>query len=214
MRFLGILSLLMLSGCRGTVPRLNGPPEQGIASVLIGCRVILPTGETPTGRVSLNLDGEQGNSEVYRLPLKPQRALLFQIEPGAYRLSPTRSLFGSHQDRLKVAIEGHVYRVPFPREILRKPAFLVKPAKIVAIGTLEVEVAARLPDREPAVKIRLDDSTETRRKLVQSKIQAMMDPNAPESDRATALAWTRALEETLSQVLTESQREPAFRPGQ
>ena len=214
MRFLGILSLLMLAGCRGTVPQLNGPPEQGIASVLIGCRMILPTGETPTGQVSLNLDGEKGNSEVYRLPLKPQRTLLFQIEPGTYRLSPTRSLFGFHQDRLKAVIEGHAYQIPFPREILRKPAFLVKPTKIVAIGTLEVEITARRPGRDPAVKVRLDDSVETRRQLVQSKIRTMMDPNAPENDRETALAWTRALEETLSQVLSESQREPAFRPEQ
>jgi hypothetical protein len=206
------LVALALCGCRGTVPKLNGVPEGGIAAVLIGCRVTLPTGETSSGRVALNLEGEEGNGETYRLPLKPGRPLLYQVEPGVYRLAPTRSLFGFHQENLKVVIEGRSYSVPFPRDILRKAALDIKPTKVVAIGTLDIKLT-RLQNRGTTVRVYLDDGAESRRALVQKEIRLMMDPNAAGSDRATALAWTRGLTEQLTQIVTEVQRGPAYRLG-
>ena len=204
---------VLLTSCQGTVPRLNGQPESGISSVLIGCRMTLPTGETGSGRAALNLEGQAGNTESYRLPLEPQRSLLYQVEPGLYRLSPTRSIFGFHHETLTAVVEGHSYSVPFPRDILRKPAVEIKPTKIVALGVLDVSVE-RLPGREPTMRIYLDDSIDARRALVQREIRSMMDPNAASDQRASAISWTRALEESLRTLVTESQRGPAYRPGQ
>lgn len=204
---------LLLGACRGTVPALNGPPEAGIASILVGCRIILTTGDTSTGKVALNLEGEDGNGETYRLPLEPQRTLLYQVEPGVYRLAPTRSIFGFHQDKLKVVVEGRKYLVPFPREILRKAPLDIKPKKILALGTLEIKLT-RIPGHEAALRVTLDDSVEARRTLVQREIRLMMDPKATDADRSSALAWTRALEEQLSAVVTEARRGPAYRPAQ
>lgn len=211
MRRLGLLPLLLLlAGCRGTVPLLYTAPEQGISSVLIGCRVVLPTGETPTGSLALNLEGVK-NTEAYRLPLEPRRALLYQVEPGLYRLGPTRSIFGFHQDLLKVSVAGHVYKVPFPRDILRKEALEIKPTRIVPIGVVNVELLDHLPGRPATVRVWLDDSLQARRGLVQTEIHAMMDPNADAEERSAALAWTRALDEALSDLVTEAERRPPFR---
>ena len=209
-RRLGLLTLVLAAGCRGTVPNLNSPPEQGIASVLIGCRMTLPTGDTPSGRVALNLEGE-GGGETYRLPVRPGQTLLYQVEPGFYKLTPTRSLFGFHQAQLKVVVAGHSYKVPFPREILRKAVLDVKPTKIVPIGIIDVTLTGRMPGRPASVKVTLDDSVQARRDLVQREVHLMMDVNAPADDRSAALAWTRGLEQALSELLTEADRRPSFR---
>ena len=212
--WLPLLPLLLLAGgCRGTVPVLDGPPEAGISAVLIGCRITLTTGDTSSGQAAINLEGEESNGETYRLPLEPQRTLLYTVEPGVYRLTPTRGLFGGHQDQLKVVIEGRKYYVPFPRDILRKAPIDIKPRKIVALGVLELKLT-RLPGHEAALRVNLDDSVESRRNLVQREIRLMMDPKATENDRSSALAWTRALEQQLSAVVSEGQRAPAFRPAE
>lgn len=202
-----------LGACRGTVPRLNGAPEAGIAAVLVGCRVTLPTGETSSGSVALNLEGEQGNGETYRLPLTPGRPLLYLVEPGMYRLAPTRSIFGFHQENLKVVIEGRSYSVPFPRDILRKAAMDIRPSKVVAIGVLDVKLT-RLQNRGTTVRVFLDDGPDARRALVQREIKMMMDLSAPAEDRSSAQAWTRGLTDQLTQIVTEVQRGPAYRLGQ
>jgi hypothetical protein len=204
---------LALGACRGTVPELNGPPEGGISAVLISCRMFLPTGEVRDGSVALNLEGELGNGETYRLPIEPQRALLYDVEPGVYRLGPTRSLFGFHQEQLKIKIEGKTYYAPFPRDIMRKAPIDIRPTHLYALGILEVHVQ-RFPGRTAEARVTLDDSANARRSLVQNVIRTMMDPKAKNDDRRSAVAWTRALESQLSDIVTESQRGPAYRPGQ
>lgn len=203
-----------LAGCRGTIPELHGTPEAGISSVVIGGRIVLPTGETSSGRLHLNLEMEGGGreAEVYRLPVVPQRSLLYQVEPGVYRLAPTRNLLGFHQARLKVRIEGHTYRVPFPKEILRKPVVDIKPAKIVSLGVLEARVTSTGPGKPPLVRVRLDDSVEARRLIVQDLIRNMMDPRASRDLRESAISWTRALDQTLNELLSERQRIPLYKP--
>ncbi len=210
MRGLGLLILLLAAGCRGTVPLLNTQPEEGISSVLIGCKVALPTGETPSGKLALNLEGVKGG-EIYRLPIEPRRALLYQVEPGLYHLTPTRSIFGNHQDLLKVSVAGHTYKVPFPRDILRKEELDIKPTRIVSIGIVNVEVLERLPGRPATVRVWLDDGVQARRDLLQNEIRSMMDPNAPSDERQAALAWTHALDEALSDLITEADRRAPFR---
>jgi hypothetical protein len=192
------------------VPALYQPPEAGIASILIGCRMILPTGETPDGYVALGFEDQDGG-ETYRIPVRPQRVLLYQVEPGAYKVMPTRSIFGFHQPNLRVVIEGRSYSVPYPREFMRRETVTVKPRKIVALGVVEVTLSGRRPGQAPTVRVRLDDSVTARRGLSEAMIHAMMDPNAPNDMRSSALAWTRALEESLSGVVSEKERAPAFR---
>lgn len=206
---------LALAGCRGTVPESHGDPVRGISAVLISGRFVLPTGETPIGRLYLNLEGEGGGreAEVYRLPVYPKRPILYQVEPNAYRLSPTRSFFGSHQPNLKVWIEGRVYTVPFPRDILRKPVVSINPTRIVALGVVEVEVSRSLPGRGPTVRVRLNDTVQARRELVQQVIRNMMDPAAPREVRQSAIAWLRGLETTLSELVTEEDRVRLYKPA-
>lgn len=205
---------LALAGCRGSTPRLHGLPEQGIASVVVGGRLITPTGETRSGKLWINLEGEGGReAEVYRLPIDPQETLLFQVEPGLYHLAPTRNLVGSHQKLLKLRIEGRTYKVPFPRELLRKSGIQVKPKKVVPIGVLEAVVGKALPGRKPQVRVRLDDSVAARRQLVQDLIRDMMDPRAPTDVRESAISWLRALDMTLIEVLAEQERGPLYKSG-
>ena len=210
-----LLAVLLLAGCRGTVPAKNGKPEQGIAAVLIGGRIILPTGEIQDGSLFINLEGEGGReAEVYRLPVPPQQAVLYQVEPGNYRLAPTRSIFGRHQASLKIIANGRRLSAPFPREVLRKPKIPIRPTRIVSLGVLEAQVMApRRPSGEPAVRVRLDDSIETRRRLVERTIRDMMNPEADRDIRDSAVSWTRALENSLSELLAETQRSPLFKPS-
>lgn len=204
--------VLLVAGCSGTTPTLRGVPEQGIAAVLIGGRFLAPSGETLSGELSLNLEGEGGRrAEVYRLAVRPGQNLLYQIEPGLYRLGPTRSLLGRPQAQLEVRIEGGLYRIPFPRDILRTPALDVKPKKIVPIGIVEVRLEPPLPGRPPSVKVRLDDSAQTRRRIVQDVIREMMDPAAPAKTRESAVAWSRALQNSLLELLSEDERPPLYK---
>lgn len=204
------LFCLVAAACRGAVPTVNGRPEAGISSVIIGSRIILPAGETRHGKMTVNLEDDDG-TEVYRLPLLPQQALFYQVEPGTYHLSPTRSFFGGHQAMLKVSIEGRTYKVPFPRDILRRPPVTVKPRKAVSLGVLEVKLSKALPGREARLEVRLDGSVETRRRLVQDLVRSMMDPAVPVQERESAIAWTRALDQTLLDLLSENERKPLYK---
>lgn len=208
------LGAALTAGCSGTVPRLRGTPAQGMAAVLVGGRFLLPTGETSGGRLHVNLEGEGGRrAEVYRLPIRPREVLLYQIEPGKYRLAPTRGLLGFHQPMLKVRVEDRVFRIPFPRDILRHDAYDIQPKKIVSIGIFEATVEPALPGRRPTLKVRLDDSIEARRAVVQSVIHEMMDPNVPTANRESAIAWARALQNTLMTLVSETERAPLYKAG-
>lgn len=214
-RFLTALAVSSaLAGCAGTNPEINGLPEQGMSAVIIGGRFLLPTGETRKGTTYLNLEGEGGRqAEVYRLRLFPRQSLLYHVEPGVYRISPTRSIFGFHRKTMKVKIDGVSYQMPFPREILRKSSIDIKPKKIVALGVLEAKVSAALPGQHPLLRVRLDDSIDARRQLVQDVIHQMMDPAASLETRESAIAWSRALENSLMELVAESERSPTFKPA-
>ncbi|MBI3563900.1 MAG: hypothetical protein HY079_01735 [Elusimicrobia bacterium] len=206
---------LAASGCRGTVPERNALPEQEISAVLIGGRMILPSGETRNGRTFVNFETEGGDrAEVYRLPVKGGENALFLIEPGTYRLAPTRSIFGFYEPQMKVVIEGRSYRLPFPREILRLEAYPVRPKKIVTLGILEARVLPALPGRKSEIRVRLDDSVAARRKVVQDLIHEMMDPTRPLDARESAIAWSRALQTSLLDILAEEDRKPLYKPAE
>lgn len=206
--------VLALAACRGSVPERNAPPEQAISAILIGCKTILPSGETRNGRIVANFESEGGRqAEVYRLPLKGGENYLYLIEPGTYRLAPTRSIFGFYQPTMKVVIEGRAYVLPFPRDLLRQHAYEIKPGKITAMGSLEATVMPALPGQKPTIRVRLDDSTQARRDVVQNTIRDMMDPRKPSEVRESSIAWSRALQNSLMELLAEEQSRQLYKPA-
>jgi len=202
---------VLLAGCGGTVPERDAPPEFGMAAVLLGTRLLLPGGESQNGLAEIDLESkEQGpDAEIYRLPLRAAEANLFRIEPGLYRLAPTRSAFGSTLDRFAARIEDRVYRLPFPRELMR-PTYEARPRKVAVLGVLEVRVLPALPGQPPQVRVRLDDAPATRRELVQQMIRSMMDPRHSANAREGAIAWSHALQEALVSVLAEEEHRPLY----
>jgi hypothetical protein len=207
--------ILFAAACRGSVPERSAPPEQAISAILISCKTILPSGETRNGKITINFDSEGGRQgEVYRLPLTSGDNYLYLIEPGLYRIAPTRSLFGFYQPMMNVVIEGRTYTLPFPRELLRQHAYEIKPGKITSMGSLEATVMPALPGQKPTVRVRLDDSTQARRSVVQTTIRDMMDPRKPVEVREAAFAWSRALQNSLMELLAEEQQRPLYKPAQ
>jgi hypothetical protein len=179
------------------------------------CRTILPSGETRNGRITVNFESEGGRqAEVYRLPLRGGENYLYLIEPGIYRLAPTRSLIGLYQPTMHVVIEDRTYSLPFPRDLLRQHAYEIKPGKITAMGSLEAKVMPALPGQKPKIQVRLDDSTQARRNVVQSAIRDMMDPRKSLEVRESALAWSRALQNSLMELLAEDEQRQIFKPAQ
>ena len=213
----GILlaGILHAAACRGSVPERNAPPEQAISAILIGCKTTLPSGETRNGRITVNFESEGGRqAEVYRLPLHGGENYLYLIEPGIYRLAPTRSMIGLYQPTMHVVIEGRTYSLPFPRDLLRQHAYEIKPGKITPMGTLEAKVMPALPGQKPKIQVRLDDSTQARRNVVQSAIRDMMDPRKSLEVRESALAWSRALQNSLMELLAEDEQRQIYKPAQ
>ncbi len=209
-----LAAALGLAACRGSVPERDAPPEQSISAILIGARMILPSGETRNGSMAINFETEGGSrAEVYRLPVKAGENYLYLIEPGTYRLAPTRSMFGFYQPTMTVVIEGRRYRLPFPRDIQRLDAYTIKPLKILALGILEARVMPALPGRKPEIRVRLDDSVLSRRKLVQDTIHDMMDPTRSLDTREGAVSWSRALQNSLMDILSEEDRRPLYTPA-
>ncbi|UPT72897.1 MAG: hypothetical protein M0D55_13390 [Elusimicrobiota bacterium] len=210
-----LAGLLLAAACRGTVPERNAPPEQAISAILIGCRTFLPSGETRNGRLAINFESEGGRqAETYRLPLIGGENYLYLVEPGLYRITPTRSMLGSFQANMVVTIEGRQYVLPFPRELLRQHAYDIKPGKITSMGVVEATVSPALPGQKPSIKVKLDDSPQARRNVVQSLIRDMMDPRKPVEARESALAWTRALQNSLMELLAEDEQRRTYKPGQ
>jgi len=214
-RLLLACAVLASAACRGSVPKRSAPPEQAISAILIACRTILPSGETRNGKITINFDSEGGRQgEVYRLPLTSGENYLYLVEPGVYRIAPTRSIFGSYQPMMTVLIEGRSYTLPFPRELLRQHAYEIKPGKIVSLGMLEATVLPALPGQKPTLKVRLDDSTQARRTVVQTTIRDMMDPRKTVEVREAAFAWSRPLQNSLMELLAEEAQRPLFKPAQ
>lgn len=207
-----LASLAALAACRGTVPPRDAPPEQKISAILIGGRMLLPSGESKNAHTFVNFESEGGEAgEVYRLPIKAGQNFLYLVEPGTYRILPTRSIIGYYQAEMKVTIEGRTYRLPFPRELLRLDPYVVKSSRIVTLGVIEARVMPALPGRKPEIRVRLDDSVATRRNVVQSMIREMMDPTRPLEARASAISWSRALQNSLLDILSEQEKAPMYK---
>lgn len=114
---------------------------------------------------------------------------------------------------MTVSLEGRVYRLPFPRELMRRTPYEVKPGRVLAIGVLEASLPPALPGQQSQMRVRLDDSIEARRHLVQDMIKTMMDPRRPASVRDNAIAWTHALQNSLMELLSEEERRSLYKPA-
>lgn len=211
---LAACAALLAAACRGTVPDRNEPPERDISAILIGGRFLLPSGPTRNGLTHINFEsGDDRRAEIYRLPVSGRDNALYLIEPGTYRLAPTRSPLGFHQDRIKILIEGRTHRIPFPRDLLRQPSYVMRPSKIVAIGLIEAHVMTALPGQKPQVRVTLDDSVAARRQLIQDAIRNMMDPRRSSETRESSISWSRALQNSLMEILAEEEKTPLFKPA-
>ena len=206
-------AVLSLAACRGEVPLRNAPPEQAISAILISGKMVLPSGESRDGRLEIGFETDGGQGEVYRVPVRADENDLFLVEPGSYRLAPTRTLFGGYQPTLTVVIDGRTYHPPFPRELMSLGPYEVKPTKVLALGELVATVLPALPGRTPEVRLRLDDSVAARRDLVQGLIRDMMDPNRPAAVRDSAIAWSRSLQNELMKILSEQDGHPLYTPA-
>lgn len=207
-RALAVALAAALLGCRGTTPDVFAPAALGFGAVLIRGRIVLPEGETRDGMMWMNLESD---GDRYRMPILAGETSLERIEPDVYRLHPTRNALGFVQANLKVRIAGRHYYVPFPRDILRKDPVELKPTKVVALGILEARLLPIQRGRAPRVEVRLDDSNETRRRLIEDMIAKMMDAKSSVESREAAVSWTRALEQALVQVQGENERKRMYK---
>ncbi len=207
-RALAVALAAAFLGCRGTTPDVFAPATLGFGAILIRGRIVLPEGETRDGMMWMNLESD---GDRYRLPVPAGETSLERIEPDVYRLHPTRNALGFVQNNLKVRIAGRYYTVPFPRDILRKDPIELKPTKVVALGVLEARLLPIQRGRAPRVDVRLDDSNETRRRLIEDMIAKMMDAKTSIEAREAAVSWTRALEQALVQVQGETARKRMYK---
>jgi hypothetical protein len=204
--------LFAVAACRGSAPLYYGESNLGFSAILLKARILLPSGETEDGRITMNLESEDGD-ERYRVSFLPGKTSLLRVEPGLYRLYPPRDLFGFPQTQVKVRIQNHTYTVPFPREILRMESFSVKPAKAAPLGILEARLIPMGLKERGKVVLRFDHGVATRRALVEDVIGKMMDPKTPQDVRESAISWTRALEQALVKIQGEEERQPTFKPS-
>ncbi len=210
----GLAAAALLAGCAGTIPRRDYGPDSGLSAVILGGKIILPAGESREGSIAINLEGDGGRqASTYRLPLEVGRAKLFLIEPGDYRLLPTRSIFGFRRDSISVELEGRTLSVPFSREILRRPAMTIRSKKAHSLGVLVIKINTALPGQPASITASLDDGPAARRSAVQEIIREMMDPNSTVEERETAILWAKPLDDILSAIMAEPERRPTFKPS-
>lgn len=207
-RALPLVFAAALLGCRGTTPDVFAPAALGFGAILVRGRIVLPEGETRDGMMWMNFESA---GETYRLPILPGETSLERVEPDVYRLHPTRNALGFVQANLRVRIAGRHYYVPFPRDILRKDPVEVRPTKVVALGVVEARLLPIMRGRAPRVEIRLDDSNETRRRLIEDMIAKMMDAKTSHEVREATVSWTRALEQALVLVQGENERKRSYK---
>lgn len=211
-RVLPLIALLLLPACRGTRPARYGDSRLGFAAVLVRGRIVTKKGATLPGYIALNLESDGG--EKYRLIFEGDRTTFLRIEPDVYRLHPTRNMFGLIKNYITVRINKTRFRVPFPREILRKDVIDAKPTRVVPIGVLEARIlSVGGRDKRPKIVVHLDDSVTARRLLIEETIDSMMDPKTEMKVRDSAISWTRALENALVDLQGEERRAPSFKPS-
>ncbi|MBI5882252.1 MAG: hypothetical protein HZB91_04010 [Elusimicrobia bacterium] len=205
---------VLVPGCRGSTPVFDEGPEHRYAAVVIGSRIVLPTGETNTGGLMLNMEGEGGReANSYRLEVPAGRSMLYPVEPGVYRLTPTRSVLGWHQSKMRITADDFTFKAPFPPQIMRKPAIDLRPKKVVSLGIIEARFVADPLKKEARIVVRIDDSVAARRDAVQQIIHDMASAETPTEERDRDFAWSGSLEDCLIGLQAEIEQRPLFKPS-
>ncbi|MBI4346719.1 MAG: hypothetical protein HY553_07675 [Elusimicrobia bacterium] len=198
-------------GCQGSIPPSRGDGRFGYGAILVRGICKTPAGETRRARLALNFESDDHR---YIIPFTAGMTSLYVVPAGTYRLMPLRGPFGITERTLGIVIENRALRVPFPRDVLRKDVFVVKREHVVPIGILEVEAEREPGERRMKVKVRLDDSRNARRRLVQDKIASMMDARVPADQREEAVNWTAALDQALVTVESDPDIRAPYKPRQ
>ena len=199
------------AACQGSVPSLHGTGKSGYGAIIVRGQATTPSGETRRARMALGFESDQMR---YLIPFTPGHATMYVIEPGRYRVTPARGPFGISLDTLDVVVEGRSLSAPFPRDILRLDEIEVKPRHVVPIGILKVDVARKTGERRVHVRATLDTSKDSRRRLVEEKVQQMLDPRVDSDERDTAVSWNSAIDQALLDVQSAPDLHPAFKARQ
>lgn len=201
----------LVAACQGSVPSLHGGGKGGYGAIIVRGRATTPSGETYRARLSLGFESDEMH---YVIPFTPGHATMYIVEPGKYRITPLRGPFGIPLDTLDVVVEGRSLSAPFPRNILRLDEIEVRPRHVVPIGVLNVNVVRQPGQRRLRVEADLDTSKDKRRRLVEEKVQQMLDPRVDSDERDTAVNWNTALDEALLTVQSAPDLRPAFKVRQ
>ncbi len=201
--FLHVALALGLAACRGSVPIAGEEPQQGLAAVVIGAQFAAAGSPTNDGKTAVALKSADGRT--YRLYLSAGQTVLYQMDPGLYRLAPVPEPFGAPGRFLHARIDGRDYQTPFPQEFVNSQPINAKAGRIAVLGLLKIKLSAPLPGRGPFLSADLANFAEDKRALVQNLISRMMDPTAPASVRQNALAWLNPLEKALMSLAAQPQ---------
>ncbi|MBI5623262.1 MAG: hypothetical protein HY924_05745 [Elusimicrobia bacterium] len=202
----------LTAGCRGSSPVFDEGPEHRYAAVVLGTRIILPTGETNIGGITLNLEGDGGReASRYRLEVPAGRAMLFPIEPGIYRMTPARSVFGWHQAQMRVVADDFAYKTPFPPQIMRKAPIDLRPKRVRSLGIVEVRFISDPVRKEVKIAVRLDDTVAARRAAIEQIIRDMAAGSIPSEERDRDFNWSGSLEDCLIGLQAESEQRPLYK---
>jgi hypothetical protein len=194
--------LLLLTGCRGSVPLTGKLPSSGLAGYAMALRVTLPNGaQSSSARAYLNLEEPEG-SERYQIELLAGRAFFAQVEPGNYHLEAVRNPFGWSKERIEVHLFGQDYELPVPQAMRDMPSFELSSGQVLPAGRLDVAVSTTASGAR-LLGVSWNTSRDARRDIIERLIQAMADPSSSEDFRETVVPWMSALEQALSRIYAE-----------
>lgn len=193
-------AMALLCACQGRVPIHSGGTDAGRSAVLVGGRVVLPSGPVQEGRIAINLESELSPPEIYRLIIDPASPTLYRMEPGDYRLRPTRNLFGRRLETVTFRLKGKTHLPRFPASLQHRKPFEFKTGEVVALGIVDIRISRAMEGGQPYVSVSLDDSLAARREITQQAIRRLGDPRAPASVRNYLFSWSNALEKSLMEM--------------
>lgn len=201
MKALRLIPIVVLLGaCQGSVPIHSGGPDAGMGAVLAAGRIFLPSGPIRSGKIAVNLESDSNPPQIYRLIISPERPTLYRIEPGVYRLRPTRNLFGAGLETLTVRLGGQTYLPRFPASLEHRRPFQIKTGEVLALGVMEARLSRSLEGGSPYVSLSLDDSLLSRRRITEQVIRDMMEPSAPAAVKNYIISWAGALQKSLVEM--------------
>ena len=210
--FPSLVVLTFLAACAGMTPTTTGQARTDLGALIIAARIETPNGRAYSGGVTLNLLGiGKGSSESYRRFLPARRTLLYQIKPGLYRLQAPLDFFGNSKGTLPIRTDNERYSPSFPKDLAYFPPCEIKAEKTTAIGHIRSFIMPVPQGVAPNIKIKFNHDLAARRRLIESVISSMGNPDIPEAERKSYQSWARSLEQALTSI-SALQRQPFSTP--